>query len=242
MKTIQIVKYQIQQAKIALMIYYAIIFVIAIMLVSTMSRAGLKASENVYLGGLDFASMIFILVLGLTSFKESYYFMQANNITRKGFYKGHLLSIFSIAAFMSFLDIIINLILNTFSEYNTVFSQIYLRNNSMTVSTAFMNFIWSFSLLTLIAMIGYFIAIVYYRSNTVMKIVVSVAPFVLINVLGYLNSITDGAIGNAVNYFNTWMWGLQNGYHPYFASINIFAAFIIFGVFSYLLIRKAPIK
>ncbi len=240
MNTIKIVKYEINEMKSALLVYYLIIIAIATLL--TLATA--QHHGNVSIGGLDFASVIFIFVSGISIFKQSYIFMQANNITRKRYFQGHILSIFPVTAFIAAFDIIINRVTNIFGVYNSLFSQIYLRTVSFVGANPNImdNFIWSFSALSLFAIIGYFVALVYYRSNTLTKIVVSVSPFILLSVLGYLNRITNGTISYVITDFFALIWGFKHGYNPYIAVLSMSIGFIIFSALSFLLIRKAPVK
>ena len=247
MKTLKIAKYQISEAKKALMVYYLIIIAIAFMMSVFMIRLG-SGTENVSFGGLDFASVIFIFVFGITSFSDNFKFMQANNITRKHFFQGFVIGIFPITAFMAALDILINRITNIFLGIsNSLFAQIYLRQGNLAwvnlnIINIINSFIWSFAVLSFFAMLGYFISLVYYRSNIITKIAVSVSPLIIVSVLGYLNGITNGAVSNIVTDFFRLIGGFKHGYNPYIAVLTMSVAFIIFGLFSFLLIRKASVK
>ena len=240
MNVLKITKYQINEMKSSVLVYYLIILVIATILTSATAQQNVNAS----IGGLDFASIIFIFVSGITIFKQSYIFMQANNITRKRYFQGHLLSIFPVSAFIATVDIIINRITNIFTVHNSLFSQIYLRPDSFVRANPNIinNFIWSFAALSLFAIIGYFVALVYYRSNTLIKIIVSMTPLIIISILGYLNRITNGGTAKVISDFFAFIWGFKHGYNPYIAIASMGIFFIIFSTLSYLLIRKAPVK
>ncbi len=243
MKILKIAKYQISETKKALMSYYLIIIVIAFIMSTFMIRIG-HGKENVSIGGLDFASVIFIFVVGITGFSDSFKFMQVNNITRKHFFQGFVISIFPITAFMAALDILINRLTNLFSVNNSLFTQIYLRQDSIARANPNIinNFIWSFTVLSFFAILGYFISLVYYRSNMITKIAVSVSPLIILSVLGYLNGITNGVISYTATDFLQLIWGFKHGYNPYVAVLTMTISFILLSLFSFLLIRKVQVK
>lgn len=244
MNTLKIIKYQVLDTQKALMVYYSIIIGIVILLTITTLNFSKNASENISFGGLDFASIIFMFVAGLGSFKQNFRFMQANSITRKNFLIGYIISIFPVAAIMSALDITLNRISNIFIINNSLFAQTYLRPDSFekTYPNIIENFIWSFAALSLFAIIGYCIALIYYRSNKIMKIVISILPFILINILGYLNGKTDGMISYVISNFFSLIWGFKNNYNPFIAVLSMGIGFMIIAFISFLLIRKAPVK
>ena len=71
--------------------------------------------------GIEFSSMIFLFVLGLNSFKENFYFTQANNIPRVDYFKSLAITILPIALGMSIIDLIINRVYNIFVACPTMY-------------------------------------------------------------------------------------------------------------------------
>lgn len=245
MKMFKIAHYQIWESRSALITFYGIIVGIATLLTLSTYHFVQEAGNRASIGGLDFASVIFIFVMGIVSFKSSFKFMLANGNSRITFLKGHLLSIFPLTAVMAILDIIINRISNIFVVNHSFFSQIYLPKNSFENVTPNLirNFIWSFAILSLFAIIGFCIALIYYRSNKIMRIVISIIPFAVINILGFLNgpSNTNGAIGNAIHHIWESIWGIPQ-HNPYIAVFSMSIGFICFTFVSFLLLRKAPVR
>lgn len=245
MKTLKIAKYQLEDTRKALLIYYAIIITISIVItISAMHFLKQQPYSQISINGVDFASIIFIFIAGLNSFKPSYKFMQANNISRKSFFKGHIVSIFPIAAAIAAIDIVINHINNLFVVNNSFFTQMYAKPVSFQRSSPgiLANFIWSFAALALSAIIGWCISLVYYRCNKIQKTILSLSPVFIVIIVIYLNSLTYGKFGSTIADFFALAWGFKNNYNPYIAALSMSVGFVIFTFLSYLLIRKVPVK
>lgn len=244
MKTLKIMRYQLWDAKYGILTFYGIILAITSLLVLMNLNIMKQGNINVSMGGIDMASIIFIFVTGLVSFKSSFRFMQANSVSRIHFLKGHILSIFPIAGLMALIDIIINRASNLFIQNNSLFLQIYskVEYGFQPNLNIFSNFAWSFSVLCFFGIIGFCISLIYYRSSKVLKIVISIMPFIIISALGYLNGLTNGTISNVISNFFNLIWGFKHGYNPYIAVLSMSIGFILFSFLSFLLIKRAPVK
>ena len=89
-------------------------------------------------------------------------------------------------------------------------------------------------------MLGWFIALVYYRSDKRTRYIVSLAPFVFFGLLSALNQAAGGVIFQAVLTFLTAAMGLSTPVpNPYIAALSMLlgAAFLCGG--NFLLIRRA---
>ena len=247
MKLKSIVNYNIDSLKNSLLIYYAIFISVCVALV-IISR---NSNGTVSSSGLEVSSAIFIFIVGLNSFKENFYFMKGNNVSRRDFIYGSALSIIPVALFMSIIDIIINRIYNLFIKCPTNYDMIYTLRRGEWYSTTdwvqinsieilFNTFIFQASVYIVLFSLGLLITIIYYKCNSFMKVIVSVVPvalFILLNVIGtvYPNLI------DKINSFITTIfgWNTRNSYAAIFTFIVFYMILI---VASRLLTKKSIIK
>lgn len=248
MKALKVVKFQIVDTLKSILIYYLIILTIFMIVGVTVNNKGSVSSS-----GIETATMIFLFVGGLNSFKNNFYFSQANNLSRITFFKGLILSVFPIAFFMSVIDIIVNRIYNIYVTSPMNFDMIYtslrdtglrdrfsssfvwVQNNDLT--TLFQTLIWLFTAYCTFFIVGLFITLVYYQSNKLLKIIISVAPPVLIVASFNLMPQFWQKIGVFIS--NAFGWESRN---PYMGVLSFTVISVILIMFIFLLVRKAVVK
>lgn len=199
-------------------------------------------NSNIHLmtKGLELATAIFLFVCGLNSFKENFYFAQGNNISRKSFVKGVIGSIFSIAIVMSIIDIVINRVVNIFTEMPTIYDMICgsyasidLLNNSTawvqdnSILVIFNSVLICFLLYCLAYVLGLAISMLYFRCNTIMKILVSVIGIMILNLLSFV--------------FDTPIFETQFG-NFYIGLLSDIGIFIFLVGIIFLLVKNAEVK
>ncbi|MDF2521492.1 MAG: hypothetical protein K0R84_2120 [Clostridia bacterium] len=233
--TWKVSKYLISDFKKSLAIYYGIMLTLTVVFVVMAIRLVNRTTGNVTIGGLGSASLIFLFIAGLNSFKTNFKFMQANNVSRKRFMAGSVVTLTIVSALMAVIDSVITVILSTIIPYEGFFKQIY---NS---DFFFGDVIWSFASLTLFAFLGFFITMLYYRCNKLMKVVVSISPVVLMILINLINDYKMGIVRIGITKFFTWAFSL-NSLNPYIAALNTLIGAALLVALCYLLIYKAPIK
>ena len=181
---------------------------------------------------LELATAIFLFVCGLNSFKENFYFAQGNNISRKSFVKGVIGSIFPIAIVMSIIDIVINRVVNIFTEMPTIYDMIcgsystaWVQDNSILV--IFNSVLICFILYCLAYVLGLAISMLYFRCNTIMKILVSVIGIMILNLLSFV--------------FDTPIFETQFG-NFYIGLLSDIGIFIFLVGIIFLLVKNAEVK
>jgi hypothetical protein len=244
MKSWKVIKFHIMESVSTICIYYAIFIAVIIILIFLNADSG-KISSS----GLEMASVIFLFIAGLNSFKTNFKFSQANQTSRKTFFKGIIIAVFPITFAMSLLDIIINRVYNIFIPSPTNFDMIYgslrdagIRNSSgfawtqaNDFYTLFGTIIWQFVVYSFAFFLGLLITLVYYRSSKPVKVVVSIAPVVLLVLL--LNVLPE-SFRNTVGVFVSSAFGWQTR-NPYMAVFNFGVLGVILTGFIYLLMRRA---
>lgn len=248
MKLKSIVKYNLSNLKNSIAIYYSILIIVCIALV-VLSKID---TGTVSSSGIEISSVIFIFVAGLNLFKENFYFMKSNNVSRKDFLYGTVVSMIPVALFMSVLDIIINRIYNIFLKCPTIYDMTYtsigsgewyntinwIQSNS--IETLFNSIIFQASLCLVAVSLGFVITIVYYKCNKLMKIIISVSPAIISMMIGIVGEIYPEFIIN-INKFIGYIFGF-NSRNVYQAILTLIVIFIIFIAAARLLTRKVTIR
>lgn len=240
-KSLKIAKMNFVDVIKAVGVFYLILLVVLTGLFSISAFSNGNSSTS----GLEIASMIFIFVCGLNSFKENFYFAQSNNISRKSFLGGIILSIFPVAIIMAIIDFIINRIMNLFMSTPSLYDIGYtvlrtfdnwsLRNEwvqSNSILTIINTILLAFVIYCFAYILGLVINMIYFRCNTIMKIAVSViGGSLLMTILSDIYFFKGLALIFGIN--------TQNVYMGVLVSIVIF---IILAGVSYLIIKEATIK
>ncbi len=233
---LKVTKYQLRDFRIGLIVFYGIILVIIV--IGGVSYSNLSNDPNVSVSysGFGMAAVIFIFVAGLNCFRDSFKFIQANNVSRKSFFIGNGITLISVAALMAIVEAILDKTLRYLFPYQGLFQQLY-RSNSLLA-----DFLWSFGLYAFAVSLGWFITMVYYRSNKLMKTIVSLIPAFIIVLLVVINNLTGGALGRGMVNLLAAALGFDNGFNAYMAVLSFWVATVALFCLSFLLIRRMPLK
>lgn len=222
-KLLKVYRYQLYESLGAVAIFYLALLVFTVFL----SIWGGGSSS-----GFEFASAIFIFVLGLNLFKSSFRFLQFLGVTRKCFFAGSLMVLITVAAGMTVIDTALGKLFVLLQPYTTLFAESYGQGNLLS------QFFWEFALLAMFAFVGFFITTLYYRCNRILKIVISLSPV-------YVGLMLDAMP-------SSWliqMWsviGFLSGFRPDVGVWNnilgMLITVLVFSGLSFLLIRRAPVK
>jgi len=252
MKALKISKYQWCDTIVAVGIYYGIFLAIIIVLASISINSGGKISSS----GLELSSVIFLFIVGLNSFKESFKFSQANNVSRKTYFKGIIIGVFPVALLMSAADLIINRVYNIFVKCPTNFDMIYgpyretgMRDlasgalvwvQSNDISTLLGTLIWQFTLYSSAIILGILISLIYYRCNNLLKVIVSLSPLLLSIILNTLfNMFPQSFTGSLKEVIPAaFGWHTKNPYAAVLTFLSLSGAMT--GLINILLKRAVP--
>ncbi|MFZ7121569.1 MAG: hypothetical protein ACOWWH_11555 [Eubacteriaceae bacterium] len=233
MKSIlKVTEYQLHEFKITVMIFYTIMFLLSLVTV----LQTINITSGITVGGLEMSSAIFIFIVGLNCFKPSYKFMMANNVSRKRFYKGTTIALLISALFMSLIDAILYNVLARIIPYFGLREQLYNNGNFLS------DLIWYFGVYSFLVCLGWLITMIYYRCNTIMKIIISISPVLIIFIIQYINVKTDGVFIRAIINFFSMLFGFAFNNNSFIGSASFLVGTVIILLFCILFIRKAPIK
>jgi hypothetical protein len=246
MTSYKLAKYNIKSSLKPIMIYY-LIFTGAITGIEMLSKF---SGGNGYTSGLEFSSAIFLFVIGLNSFKEDFYFAQANNIPRLDYFKAAAMTVLPIGLAMSILDLMINRVYNLFAmsptlydmAYNNYFSlggnDYWIQSNSIRTLFGTVTFLFAFYIAAFA--IGLLITMIYYRCNKTMKILVSLSPIAVMAIYGRL-AYNNPKLGSKVKVFIDNIFGISTK-NSYMSVLTFTCLFIISMGLVYMLVRKAVVK
>lgn len=260
----KVTKYQIYDAKNAVLIYYLVILslvalvgvyssstssvsVVDVTISSNVNNSGLEAPTAVVkreqsmqednsfnASGLEGSTAIFLFVLGLNLFKTSFKFLSANGVTRRRFFRENTLAIMIIAALLTIIDTIMGATFKLLGHYQPLYEQIY---GNITLLNGI---VWAFAYYLTAIMLGWFITMLYYRSSSLLKIVISISPAIVFIGLTYLNRIW-GHVFSTIGQFFIKFWSINN-LNSYVAARNLLLFTVLLGGLVFLLMRRAPVK
>ena len=235
MRTLISTKFLFKKSLKPIIIFYAILFtVLGLLFIPEVEQ---DSNSNI-----EMTASIFLFAIGLNFYKEEFKFGLVNGCSRKTIFSAGILSLLSLAGLMAVVDTLTTKVMMALFDYKPMIERIYNRNYG-TITGMLEGFLWAFAIYSLVAVTGYFITILYYRMNKLMKVVVSVGiPLLFMMVLPYLDSYLDGVIYRTIWNFILRVFGLYNTVNPYIAIASFFGGVIIFSGLSFLLARRAPIK
>lgn len=241
-------KYQINEYAKAIKTYYLIVILVMAFFgaVSMLNKTGSSGFS-----GIEGSSMIFLFILGLNSFKDTFLMMLQNGITRKSMFIGRIITIFATGFKMAVIDrFIVNLggLLNDMSDritFKGMFESFFAeRAESLNIVLFNLEVILITASVYIAAMVaGCFITTAYYRMSKMLKIAVSIGvPTSILIVLPMLDSaVFKGKIAVTMGKFFGFIFGGRTG-NPY----NLLLSCVVFAVIglglTWLLIRKAVEK
>jgi len=222
-------KYQLRDYRTAVLVFY---LVLAAMIALTLGISGRMEGHASLSGG----SFIFVFVIGLNCFKTSFRFAQANNLSRRVFYLATLLSLVGLAVIMGAVDVILDAVMDRLPIYLGLFDQIYGKS-------AVAKGLWTTASLIFASSLGWMITMIYYRSNTVWKVIVSLSPVAAISVLSLLDRLSGGKAVSSTLSFLTWAFGFAGETpNPFQAVLTFLAGSAIIWAINILLLYRAPVK
>ena len=239
-------KYQVKDHLKSIAAFYAILAAI-VALSFFISNAEQYADAANNFTGNDVASIFFLFIAGLCTFKEPFLFFMQNNIPRVSLLKGKLLTAFSICAIVASVSSVLSAFLHSKPEFSSL-SIYYYAFSSHTEKIPFIlklieNFFATFFLSMCFYMFGYFITILYYRMNSRTKAIFSVfAPLTLFLVIPAIDSILlSNAIANFLVKLTMSLSGIPSQ-NPYILILSTAAASALITSVCWFMVRRIPVN
>lgn len=198
-------KYQLNSCFTSAAWFYGIVLVINIGI--AIAKYFFRDSVNV--SGMDYTTLIFVFVLGLNAYRESFRMMAINGRTRRTAFVSITLAPLILVACMAALDMLLEPAFKAFfNQYNSIYIMLY--KNAQSTFGILVEYGWRVVLYSLVILTGVWINALYYRMSKPLKVGVSVGvPVMMFVVLPIVEaSYTGGAIFNAIFGTISYMFGL----------------------------------
>lgn len=233
-------RYQLRDQVQAVGVYYIIYLSIALLTIMWVRISPNSAGD---LGGMEMSTTIFLFVMGLVSFRETFHMMLQNGVSRRTLLISRLLTVVILCVTMATIDMTLTGAsralagpdgrLEVYSLYDLIYPQAMARMNG------FGRWITNWALMAtqsiLVTCLGYCITLAYYRMNKLTKWVVSVGVPVL-----FMFGMTRGnvqALGRGISV----VLGVERQL-PFLAVLTFLALAAVISGCSWLLLRRAAVR
>lgn len=243
MKQKAAVRYQLRSYRNPILIFYGIILLVYVLLSTIVKVQIFIEDQDLTMNGLNIASVIFLFVCGLNSFKEDFNFFLQNGVSRRTQFTALCLIQPVVAVVMAAVDSFIARLIALFLPCESLFGMIYGGSLEAGFSGFLLQTAWMFCLYLFALVLGYLITVLYYRMGTTLKVLVSVGvPVFCALVLPLLDAICGNRISGLLVQAAKTVFGLQNGPKPLIGMLFLLACTAVCGIFVRLLQRRAVLK
>ena len=242
-------KYQLADNKKSMIIYMSIIVAITLFLylatIFTFSVNGVTTKFT----SMEFASVIFLFVTGLCSFKDNFLMLTQNGISRKTMFVSGILNFITLSGILTAFGAILLLLVKLLAKENILSTGMYetvYSARAASISGFLMSvesIILNFCVFLMVIGIGYLITLIFYRLNKAGKIAVGVGVPVFFTMIFPLFDffVTGNRISLAIGRFLNFASGFSSQ-NPYAGIISSICVFMIVSGLSWLLMRRAVVK
>ena len=236
-------KYQLSGIKWPVIIFYIVIYSLFILMGTAQLIVRRVELEGTF-GGFDVASMIFLFVVGLNAYKSTFHMFTANGISRRTMFISFVAVAGILCAGMALIDSVNALIISQFMNYEPSFVQDFMLRYGSGGSMMYgEGILYMFCSYLSCIMLGYFITTAYYRMNKPLKLTISIGvPVIFFIILPIIDEqLFSGEIFRFLGTVMAFCSGRLSG-SPYVAMGMDLAFAAVFGLFAYLLARRASVK
>lgn len=192
------------------------------------------------ISGMESSSIIFVLILGIVLVREALHMALGNGISRKTTLLSIILFMLALSVLFSIALTIFGALFGRFSNVISLFGDLFPGTSSF-LSILF-QILFSICIHFSYSMLGVFISLTYYRMNKATCLLVSIGVPVFLLVLLPIGisllpeSFIAAVLPVIINIIST-LFGA-----PWRAALTALAISAIFSFFSWLLIRRAPLR
>jgi hypothetical protein len=241
------------EGKIVFYLCFAAIAVVASIFTAVQSD---DQQMNIVYSNFELGSIIAVFMTSLFAYKESFRFSTANGISRRSHFAATLLAIGILSVVFSLIDTMISSISIAFSSYRPLYLEIFgsrygvadwpaklTSNFPNIVQIQLENFLWSIFFHLFFAILAFFITVIFYRLNKVLKIVLIVSPSFLLNGISAFDIyVCNGKIGAFFAWLIPYVFGNSTYNNPYLSILRIFAITVLFAAIAWMFARKSIVK
>lgn len=237
-------KYQLHDFKTSLLVYLSIYLTVAIVIGAFFIWTGSKP-ESANLNGsnsMDFSSTIFTFIMGLAIFKEHFWMVAQNGISRKTFFKSCMYCMLIINFILAITTVVFTLFFTQMSglDWSTMFGVLYSKFDQNIIITFIVHTFFIFSAYNLSFLSGYFVTILFYKASKIGKVIIAAGLPVLFFFILPLSYGFIPKFWNAVFNFLFHITGMESG-NPLYGIITISIIAVVLGIGSYPLAKRVEI-
>lgn len=231
-KLINLTKFQLFSNYLHIFINIGVIIlniIIAVIVTNSASEEGAGS------GSIDGIFITWMLVLGITFFTSSFKFALLNGVSRKTFFLSGLITLTAFSFALSIICALFIILAESVATTFTIYTLMYGKN-------ILGMFVWLFTLGIFLAMLGWFIICVFYRTNKKQRLIIGGALLLFPALYILVHYLTDGALGRNVVRFLIKIIGYGGVPNPYIAAVSFIVLSIILCAGVFLLVRRAGIR
>ena len=242
-------KYKLKDNLRSIIVYYFVILCVICLIAVSVIVPDSNAKSNII--GMEMATVIFLFVVGLNSFKENFLMLLQNGSSRKTIFTSGVLSMFIISTGMAIIDFIILAVIKLAAgnikslKVMGLFEMNYSRHveNIGSFQAHTESLIFQILMYLAFVLVGYFITIAYYRMNKAAKTAVSIGvPVGLFFILPLIDeTLMKGRVSDWINDLFNYAFGLHSQ-NPCHAMVTFLLLSVVFAALSWLLMRRAVVK
>lgn len=181
---------------------------------------------------LSLPSLVLTIILGSRLFASNFNFLIANNITRRQFFATTLLTALSISALIAITNgTFLESLLPHYQNLKGIFRFLYGSGNPLLCT------FWWFFLLTLFLLFSWFVTMLYQRANPFFRIVISLLPMLIANLLLHFDKLFTGSLRRAFSQGFDRFLALTKA-SPGLAIGNLFLANLLIILLVWLTLRR----
>lgn len=232
-------RYMVQDTLGSVAWFYGIFLALYLLTFILVATKGGSGAFN----GAEIASAIFLFVMGLNSFKEYFGMLLQNGVSRKTMFAARLLAFGAISLLMAVLNLLFLAVLPLLPSIDKGFSLFSLAYNVSGPSGVVLGLLFNFALHLLFLLVGFCLTTLFYRLNKAGKVAVGAGvPVLLTIVLPAIDTLLfKNAVGRFVGRSLVAALGLKTN-QPLVAVLSFLVLSAVFGLFSWLLVRRAIVR
>lgn len=250
-KTITSFKYQFRDDRKSVIIYYIVLIAVyTLIMVTTGVMISGESNGEFQSNGFGLSTAIFMFCL--CAFKENFYMLSQNGVSRKSIFIGRLINAFTLATIMAILDVIFVSIYSVIAKsmgesfiFESLYDMMYPGFNSdLNVILRLLTSIVFFIVLYFaFNMLGYLVGTLFHRLSKTFKVLFAAGLPTMIFVIYPIVDFTlfDGKISSALGNFFVSAFGLESQ-QPWFAVLTLLVITVICSICSWLFIRRARVE
>lgn len=237
-------KYQLHDLSTSLFVFLSIYLAVVILIGIAAIATGSGPEHSVQNGfnSMDFSSAIFCFIIGLAIFKEHFWMVAQNGISRKTFFKSCMYCMLIVNFILAIATNIFTMIFTELSglHWSTMFGSLYTRFNQNAIVTFLVSVIFIFVAYNLVFLSGYFTTILFYRASKIGKVIIAAGlPILFFFILplsyGFIPEFWEVVFDIIFH-----ITGMASG-NPAYGIVTFTVIAALFGAISYPLAKRVEI-